>query len=289
MNKKTLLGVLALAMFFTSCKDDEKKSDEEKNEKPSYKVAVPKTSYDYDLVNENYPSKTLQETIDCNGDTFSFQIPDVDQKFADPIISLLTKDFTSVTYDSDASLSDIFSIFIDQRQDDLCENTNEGISHIYVDQISETDEFISYGLNYIDDNAEHRIIKTFYKPSGELVKLADIVDKKRYYDVRRILDMNLKQEQVNYTTQIPQSEHRAYMAYFRENPTSIQDDSMDSIPVGIRKGVAGDTLYYLQTYKTSKLPEKFPMLNRDVLVNVRLDEMAYYLELDTLGLDFSRK
>lgn len=289
MNRLSLLGVLALMVFSSSCKDDQKNAEENQNEKPSYTVAVPKTDYAYDEYNADYSAETLSESVTCDGKKYSFQVPEVSRKFADPIISLITKDFTSVTYNQDADLEEIFSIFMDQREDKLCDNPNQGISHIYLDQVTKTDKFVSYSLNYIEDNTEHRMIKTFYKESGELVKLADITDKKRYYDVRRILDMNLKQAQVNYTTQIPQEEHLAYTDYFRENPTSMQEDSMDSIPLGIRKGVAGDSLYYLQTFKTSKLPGKFPKLNRDVLVSVQLDQMAYYLELDTLGLGFLRK
>jgi len=281
INKALLSCALCAAVILISCGDDKPKDSADNSQENDKSEVVVRRSHD--AINERFENNSLLAEIKCDNEMHTFNVPLVSGKPADSIKALLSKDFIAITYPRNASLKDVFSHFENKMEDDLCDDQDNGISHIYLDNYTDHPDFVSYSLLYIEDGMYKRLIKTYSKPEMNEIDLRDITPEEKQMDVKRIFEINMRQSAINYTKIIPQERHLDYANYFTERPIIMRNIETEDIPMGIKKGTDG--IWYVQTYLKVALPEDLPNLNPYVLAEVRLDEMTHYMNLEFLGLE----
>nr|WP_042288543.1 hypothetical protein [Nonlabens ulvanivorans] len=247
---------------------------------------------DKDNINLNVPGavKTtrLVRDITCDNTTYVFQIPyyegdgDTQERLNKKIKNLITQDFIDVTYNKDADLNEIWSIFISNRQQKICNGDMTGISNITIEHTTQTAALISYELTYTRNGEHKRLINTFKKPELTIMKTSDLTKDQKEDDVRSIFDINLQQSVANLALDVKLDDQAEFRSFVENKVFSFNKEEFKNATIGIKElGVDSLTL---QVSKNIALPKTFSYLNHDVKVEIRAKEMEYYLDLSPLKI-----
>ncbi len=267
INKSILL--LALMLVLSSCKKD------------------PVALSEKEMVLETLTSKTLTESINCNGETYNFEMPyfkatpSQEAIIHNELIDLISPYISENTITEDRNFEDIFSDFVSARKKSLCDNTKQGISDIKVVHITQNDAILSYEITYKLDDTPRRIMRAYKKPDLSLLTLKNLVKKERMSDVQRIMDINTQNGVIDLALQIP-SENQQVFRDFSMNTAFTYDNILENeIPMGVHMNKEGKMM--LQFPKTVELPKEYPELNGDINIEIEAQQMAYYLNLSIVG------
>lgn len=260
--------ILLIACAFISCKKDKEIID----------------------LNVQGAVKTTRLIADfnCNNISYVFQVPfyegdtDTQKRLNKAIKNLITRDFIDVTYNKDADLEEIWSIFISHREQKICSGDMSGISNINIEHTTQTDSLISYELTYTRNGQHKRLINTFKKPELTTLTTLDLTKDQKEDDVRTIFDINLQQSVANLALEVKMDDQTAFRNYVQNKVFKFEKEEFENATIGIKElGVDSLTL---QLTKHIELPETFMYLNPDVKVEIRAKEMEYYLDLSPLKI-----
>lgn len=271
MIKKSILVLSCIA--FIACNDSKKST-----EKPDISVSV----------TGNISHEVLKNEVDCGENNYLFSIPnftsktDADKVLNYDISSLITEDFTDVTYEQNASLPTIYELFLERRNSVLCQETkNEGLLDIKTVFVSDTKKLTSYELEFTRNDGKGRLLKTFIKPDLKEIKLADLIPTGKEYDVITIFNANLQQAVANLVTEIPPGDLRDQFITYVKN-TAFKFDQKDFETCGLSFQINSEVSKNLRLAKKVSLPQGFEFLNNTVVIEIDAYQLTHYLDLSSI-------
>ncbi|MBF4985870.1 hypothetical protein FNJ87_16565 [Nonlabens mediterrranea] len=230
----------------------------------------------------------LVDDFNCNNTSYVFQIPfyegdnETQERLNKEIKDLITQDFIDVTYNKDANLEEIWSLFISHREQKICSGDMSGISNINIEHTTQTDAIVSYEITYTRNGQHKRLINTFKKPELSVLKTIDLIKAQKEDDVRTIFDINLQQSVANLALDVKMDDQTEFREFVQNKVFSFKKEDFENATIGINElGVDSLTL---QVSKSIALPKTFSYLNSDVKVEIRAKEMEYYLDLSPLKI-----
>lgn len=233
-------------------------------------------------------TERLLKDFTCNNTTYLFQSPfyqvdpEVQERLNSDIKNLITQDFIDVTYNKDASFKEIWEIFIAERERKLCAGDTSGINTLQIEHLSQNDAILSYELTYNRNGVHQRLHKTFLKPSLTELKTTDLAKADKIDDVRRIFDINLQQSVANLALEIKPEEYESFKSYVENKVFSFTKEEFENATLGINI-ISADSVM-LQVSKKIDIPRAYSFLNEDVKVEIRAQEMDYYLDITPLKI-----
>ncbi len=230
----------------------------------------------------------LIEDFTCKQKTYIFQIPfyqgstEIENRLNKDLKNLITQDFIDVTYNKDADLKEIWELFMNERERKICAGNKNGINNISIEHISQNDSILSYEIVYSRDNKNKRLTKTFKKPGLIELKINDLAKSGKEDDVRRIFDINLQQSVANMSLEIKPEDYNGFRDFLESKAFNFTKEEFESATMAIH--IASPDSLILQMSKKIELPSKYSYLNEDVKVEIRAQEMDYYLNLAALKI-----
>ncbi|MGJ8685016.1 MAG: hypothetical protein ACSHWW_10360 [Nonlabens sp.] len=233
-------------------------------------------------------SSRLVKDFTCGSTTYVFQIPfykgdsDVQDRLNNDVKNLITQDFVDVTYNKDAGLEEIWGIFINDRERKICNGDMSGVNNIHLEHLSQNEGMISYELVYSKNGKKSRMIKTYKKPDLTELKIIELAQPAKEDDVRRIFDINLQQAVANLSLDIKPEDYDGFREFITSKPYAFSKEEFENATLGVNK-LSADSLI-LQVNKRIELPKAYSYLNEDVKVEIRAQDMEYYLDLSSLKM-----
>ncbi|WP_405349828.1 hypothetical protein [Nonlabens sp. Asnod3-H03] len=239
-------------------------------------------------VEETVKTTRLVDDFECNNIPYVFQIPfyegdtETKKRLNKEIKNLITRDFIDVTYNKDADLEEIWSIFMSHREQKICSGDMSGITNINIEHTTQTDALISYEITYTRNGLQKRLINSFKKPELIIITTSDLTKDQKEDDVRTIFDINLQQSVANLALDVKIDDQAEFRNYVENKVFNFEKSEFENATIGIKE-LGVDSLM-LQLTKHIELPKTFSYLNPDVKVEIRAKEMEYYLDLSPLKI-----
>ncbi|WP_438961671.1 hypothetical protein [Nonlabens sp.] len=233
-------------------------------------------------------TERLLKDFTCNSATYLFQSPlykgepKVQERLNKDIKNLISQDLSDASYDKDASLKEIWDLFIAERKRNICDGDTSGLNHIQIEHLSQNDAFISYEITYNRNGVHQRLHKTYIKPDLTELKITDLAKSNKIDDVRRIYDINLQQSVANLALEIKPENYDGFKNFVENKVFAFSKEEFENASLGINI-ISADSVM-LQVSKKINLPSTYSFLNEDVKIAIRAQEMDYYLDIAPLKI-----